>query len=105
MFPEILENSVATAACVGLAKRLWMEMPEGFGGMHPSYSNKCSSICPACFSQKAALILIQAKQLQKNVVESGEAHLIGHKLPRQPLVAIDINLDLHGKPTLNPHVD
>jgi hypothetical protein len=56
MFTEIFENSGATAACVGLTKRLWMEMPENFGDLHPSYGNKNVEVCPACFSKKAAFL-------------------------------------------------
>ena len=52
MSSEFLENSGATAACVGLTKRLWMEMPENFGDLHPSYGSKNVEVCPACFSKK-----------------------------------------------------
>ena len=42
---------------------------------------------------------------EENVSESGEADLIGRKFPSEPLMSIQVNLDLHGEPALNPHVN
>jgi hypothetical protein len=42
---------------------------------------------------------------EKNVVVFGKADVIGRELSREPLMPIEIHLDLHGKPGLNPHKD
>jgi len=42
---------------------------------------------------------------EENVTESGEADVIGRKFPSEPLMSIEIDLDLHGEPALNPYVN
>src|SRR3954452_12814419 len=42
---------------------------------------------------------------QKDIVVLGVANVIGREFARQPLVAIEIDLDLKRKPGLNTHMD
>jgi len=42
---------------------------------------------------------------EKDVVVLGIADVISRQLPSEPLVSIEIDLDLHGKPGLNTHMD
>src|SRR5438034_8285203 len=42
---------------------------------------------------------------EKGIIVFGEANTIRLQLPRQPFVAVQIDLDGHGKPGLNTYMD
>jgi hypothetical protein len=42
---------------------------------------------------------------EKDIVVLGIAEVIGREFPCEPLVPVEIDLDLHGKPSLNTHMD